>query len=384
MITAINTANRNNNVNFKGKGQLVNVTPYKLTKRLIETLRNEDLDFAIIQSINQAKTTAERNTWRVFGPIADHLGLSLNSLKKCWTGLDLGKVSSQVLDLREICTAKETCDRKGIPAILIAAKSWKASGARGKIDGFEPELIEFFTKKLGILSKKRTIGGVPLESVTVVGGNHTVPNDFRRVANTVIVEGGQLDNTKFKNVSINRVNDPNLNIEDAFSAYVLDSNIGSFKGRYLAISGSTAGDVTVGKWLDVAGKTELSSVKTGACFTCQEGSVVRIKGDAQFPNIILDPNSQLVVDGKIGTKDQKVNSIFVQHGSGLKVDETHAGELFPQKGARFETRVWDIGNAPFGVEIGHQIGKFKKWVESLGESAIESVISIRKIDNTKL
>lgn len=392
MIKAINVANKNknlqNNVNFEGKGKIINAVPYKLTEKLVGTLKSGELDFPTAMTAMHSKTKAEESIWRIFGPLSQHLGTSIEKLQKYWAGLDFAQASSDILDIRQTCIGKEHCDRRDMPAIVIAATPWKGKGSRGKIGNYKEELTEYLTQKLGIVSRKGTFQGVPLKSVTVVGGSRTIPNDYRRVANQVIIEGANsenlvLENSKFHTVAIKGVNSPKLQVADAYDATISESQIGSFNGRQLWIGNSSINQkVSTEKWLNVTGNTELGEVKAGSMFTCHPGSDVRINGDAIFSHMCIEPSSKVVISGAIINPNKQPN-IRISEGSSLSADEVYANYLSCPKGAKFEANIIKIKDMPFRVALGHEISKIKRWYENLLMNSIESATLNLKLPRIK-
>lgn len=372
MIKAINTANKNNNiqnkVNFKGKGNWVDVKPHELSWGLIARLgMNNGNDNAIIAR----NKLDDAHLFGFFGIIGNHVGATIDELRSHWAGLDFEQVQRQYNDLHEMCTAKKRCDRDRAPATLVSQKTWK-DGLRGKIGDFEAELREFLIKTLGIVSKKGNFRGIPLNSVTIVDGSRKVPDDYRRIANNVTIKGGQLDTPRFRNVFVNEVDNPQLIIADAEEANVLDSNIGKLSGRRLTISDSTIeGKVTAGESLDIVGESETGEIKTGGLFSCQEGSLVTINGDAVFPSLIVHPNSKVYVNGAIINPFEKP-TIHVRDGASLAAKEIYAKTLVCPKSAEVSaTGRMSIENAPLRVRIEHYAESALAKISDLTASSVE-------------
>lgn len=373
MITAINTANRNNNINFRGKGELVKVTPFRLSKSLVEKLRTGELDPITANTIIGSENEKQCSILAVFTPIARHLGTSIEALQKHWAGIDFAEVSHQVLDLRALCPPEHKSRKYGMTLIATLPGS---RGIPRVIKSFEREIIDLFVGKLGIVSRKCNFGG-RLKSVTVVDGSHPIPNDFRPYAHTVNLQGGHLlDNpSRFCNLNIEGLNDPSMAIAWANKATVKKSNINGINGDKIIIEDSSMMNAYSTEHLKISGSSTIGRVKSEKSFDCQEGSRVQVNQSANCGNLNVRYGARLDVNDSIGSAQQPVKTIIIEKDAHLQADQTHADKLECEKVGQFETRVWDIKDAPFGVKLNNQIfGRLRR----MGDRAMEVTATIQK------
>lgn len=347
MIKAVSMANGNNNaqnnVNFKGTGQLVNAVHFRYDIGLVEPLRRNGRNVNFIQTL------------------AAHLRISVDMLKKCWAGLDFEKIGAQFEDLRGLCKSKETSDRPGNPATLIASTSWKNRGLQSAVGDFEPELRNYLTKTLNVLSPKGTFEGVPLQEITVIGGSHQIPNNYRRVAHKVVIKGSKsespiLHSAKFNNLEVSGANMPNLQAEADF-ARITGAQIGGIEAdAELYMMNSTIKGNATSEWYAVSnGDNQIGGIlRVGDKLGFFKCSKLHIMGDVTANEIAIPPGARLIVDGSIGTENDKVRRIILQQNeSSLKAGEVHARRIYAPTNTQFETRVLDAEHAPLKIRVSH-------------------------------
>jgi len=211
---------------------------------------------------------------------------------------------------------------------------------------------DFFIRN-GITDKEGVFTALPAKSLTVVNGKEIIPDDFRGVARNVTIKGGVLNHSKYETVSIDGINSPALKIE-ASHASVHDSNIGSVTAEEtLLVENSTINGNAAAKDAHVEGKTQIGgNLSAKNWITCFTDSEVGIKGDVFAKKFSVLPDSNVVIDGKLGTRKKPIREIFIDEGS-LKPNEAHAEKLDIERDGKFSAKVMDVKYAPLKAIIQH-------------------------------
>lgn len=355
MITAINTANKNNNVNFKGMGQIEKF-PLALDKKLITKFRDVTLTFAERNTIihDNVDSNLFLKFWSV---ISDELGGSIKSVvKPFYKKLDLEETNKGFFSLRKACFHAEPL-RDNYKASVVAPKSWLDGTTYEEIGDFASELKEFLIKK-GITDKNGVFIGLPAKSATITDGTEFLPDNLRDIAGQINLFGGSFKNPVFRSVTVDGIDNPYLNI-NAANATIRNSQIGRvYAGKTDAISSTFNGDVFTNQ-INLQGKNKIEGNLGSKRFvTCFTNSQVRINGDVHSSKFSVLPESQVVINGRLGTEDKPICEIMVDHGS-LRTKEAHANTLDTQVQGKFETDVLDIKNLPLKI-------KLKYFLKSIG------------------
>lgn len=389
MITAINTANRNNiqnNVNFKAGRGIREIIPYAITDELMTALKTGLVRFEPHNTMIDNMTKHPAMPW-VFHAITAHLGLPIETMKKCWDSINFAKIGEKFDDLQDACAHVAGLRRFSPFHAIIIAKPWDRLGRQGTVDDFKPEFLKFM-RDYGLMDERANLVGIPAKEMIIRPGYQKFEDgDFTKQAQRVTILGTETESPVMESVdcdalAIQGAKIPQLKAK-ASAAIVNDSTIGSIVAeKELSVGNSTInGDVTSKTHANFVGQNNIvgGNVQVANSLEVTKDSNLVINGNARFTTLNLRQRAQLDVKGEIGAEKDLVDNIFIEHNAGLKAGETHAGELHISKGGQFETDVLDVREVPFGVKLDHSfIGKLARWGRSLAENAITAAEIMQK------
>lgn len=303
MITAINAANRNNNIknniNFKNNiGKIVEMSPLIADENIIRTIAQADSSLPI------------------FSVLANALKISGDTIKERYPRLPFA-------DLQ----------------VGIAASRVRTNGNQKDLDAAVRTLIA----KHGLINQHGVFPNL-VDSMTIQAGKDQIPNDLRHIRKVIIQEGVDLDAPRFTEVTINDVKAPNARVS-ARRATLNNATVDTLSvDSFAKLQNSIIASYVNAGWVDLAHVTGVGTVQAREKVTVLEYADAKIQS-IQAQRLTVKKGGELEVTDKIGNPSKKLLHILVDGGS-LKTDAAYSKGLSCHDGGSFDTRVWAIDEAP--------------------------------------
>lgn len=340
MITAINTANRNNvqsNVNFKGfaQGKIVNVQPLKFSDHIIRALTDIPIDRADAGFLPRIECA---------------LGIPYSEISNHHKNLDTRQLQGDYLTLRASCPqADKLRMESGASSVTLNYPN----GKNHRLFGFGTE-IRNLLENAGIIKGEEGIFALPAKSAEFVQGEEKYDGNFRNVAYDITVKGTEtrspwFSSAAFYNVNLDKVNLGSSNIGWADKITALKSQSGSLKGNEILIEDSVSGHLIAREATiknsrvvgDVIAPMTNASYKDHRTLKLSGQNVIDGDITAEQSFWILNAGKgRTIVRGAIGYANNKIFNAIVDGGS-LTAQEIHADILTRRNGGKIRANVMD-------------------------------------------